>query len=249
MTPAVQVESLTYRYGRKVVLNDISWSIGRGVTALLGPNGSGKTTLLKCIVGLLTPVSGRVALLESTGTTSTTTTADVGYVPQSAQLPSWSKVADIVGYAAWLSGVPDDAISVSVDRTLTALDLLDLRGTRIRALSGGQRQRVAIASGIVHDPSVLVLDEPSVGLDPGQRLRVRRTIEAIGRERSVVLSTHLIEDVQHVADTVAVLVGGAVRFSGPVSEFSSNVSSARPGPGTEFERAYDELMTALGADE
>jgi ABC-2 type transport system ATP-binding protein len=248
----IRVDDVSFTYRRRRALDGASWHVGQGVTALLGPNGSGKTTLLKCIVGLLKPASGSISVgghSLADGKGREAAQRAVGFVPQTPQLPALSRVEDIVGYAAWLSGVPNNALERRVDAALSTLGLTELRGRRVRTLSGGQRQRVALATGIVHAPTVLVLDEPTVGLDPGQRLRVREAIHRIGTSCTVVVSTHLTEDVEHLAHAVGVLVDGTIRYSGSLSGLAAATAGAdsSPIPGSEFERGYEGLMTSLGA--
>lgn len=247
----LEVVDVSFSYRRRPVLSNASWTVHDGVTALLGPNGSGKTTLIKCITGVLRCQRGDVLINGQSIRQGAETQQLLGYVPQSATLPGLAKVRDIVAYAAWLSRVPRAREQELVAQALTVMDVEDLADRRIRSLSGGQRQRVALATGIVHDPAVLILDEPTVGLDPGQRLRVRDVIQRVGRTRPVIMSTHMTEDVQHLATAVAVLVGGAIRYHGSVAGLSDSV--VRPGgdtrPGSEFEQGYDALMQQFGASE
>jgi ABC-2 type transport system ATP-binding protein len=129
------------------------------------------------------------------------------------------------------------------------MQVLDLASRRIRTLSGGQRQRVALATGIVHDPRVLILDEPTVGLDPGQRLKLREVIQRFAAGRPVLLSTHLTEDVEHLADSVGVLVDGKIQYQGPTSQLTVPAAAGDGRPGSPFERAYDDLIVSLGGSE
>lgn len=256
MTASIKVENLSFSYRRRRVLSGVSWTVGSGVTALLGPNGAGKTTLIRCMVGLATPASGTVSIDDVNLASGGEYLQKIGYVPQSPSLPPLCRVDDVVAYAAWLSGIEPSMHRAAVTRALEQMDLVDLGSRRIRTLSGGQKQRVALATGVVHDPHVLVLDEPTVGLDPGQRLKVREVIRRIGRDRPVVLSTHLTEDVEHLSDRVGVLVNGGIVFDGSTLELCESYRS-RAAEGLEsdqrlgsaFERAYDDLMVSLGAGE
>lgn len=142
------------------MLTGASCTVGRGVTALLGPNGAGKTTLIKCIVGLARPDQGRVVIDGRNVSDGKAAQALIGYVPQNPSLPGLAKVRDLVAYAAWLSGVDAARTDKAVDVALDKMQALDLGSRRIRTLSGGQRQRVALATGIVHDPRIVILDEP-----------------------------------------------------------------------------------------
>lgn len=247
----VEVENVVHSYRRRRVLTGASWRVGNGINALLGPNGAGKTTLLRCMVGELTPDSGSVCV-SGADVASAEARAALGYVPQSPQMPGLCKVTDLVAYAAWLSRVPRAELDGAVSTALAALGVQDLAGRRVRTLSGGQRQRVALAAGIVHRPRVLILDEPTVGLDPGQRLRLRQLIHEVGQHTPVVLSTHLTEDVEHLATSVAVLVGGKIQYHGPLEGLRREAVPVVEGQrqfGSDFERAYEGMMIHYGSDE
>lgn len=249
MTGIVEVRDLSFSYGRRRVLTGASWTIGPGVNALLGPNGAGKTTLIKCMVGLARPSHGQV-IIDGRGVIDGKVTQELlGYVPQNPSLPGLAKVRDLVAYAAWLSGVEASRADAAVKAALGKMQVLDLATRRIRTLSGGQRQRVALATGIVHDPRVLILDEPTVGLDPGQRLKLRGVIQQFATERPVLLSTHLTEDVEHLADSVGVLVNGKIQYQGPTSQLTIPEAPGDGRPGSPFERAYDDLIVSLGGSE
>ncbi|MFI9638469.1 ATP-binding cassette domain-containing protein [Micromonospora sp. NPDC051925] len=231
------------------MLTGASCTVGRGVTALLGPNGAGKSTLIKCVVGLARPDEGRVVIDGRDVSDGKAAQALIGYVPQNPSLPGLAKVRDLVAYAAWLSGVDAARTDEAVKVALNKMQALDLGPRRIRTLSGGQRQRVALATGIVHDPQIVILDEPTVGLDPGQRLKVREVILHLGAERPVLLSTHLTEDVEHLADTVAVLAEGKIRYQGPLTGLATTRPSIDGRPGSPFECAYDDLIMSFGGAE
>lgn len=249
MTGIVEVRDLWFSYGRRRVLTGASLTIGPGVTALLGPNGAGKTTLIKCMVGLARPSHGQVIIDGRDVSDGKAAQELLGYVPQKPSLPGLAKVRDLVAYAAWLSGVEAARADAAVEAALGKMQVLDLASRRVRTLSGGQRQRVALATGIVHDPRVLVLDEPTVGLDPGQRLKARGVIQHFAAERPVLLSTHLTEDVEHLADSVGVLVNGKIQYQGPTSQLTIPEASGDGRPGSPFERAYDDLIVSLGGSE
>lgn len=249
MTGIVEIRDLSFSYGRRRALSGASWTIGPGVTALLGPNGSGKTTLIKCMVGLARPSSGHVTIDGSDIGDGRAARQLLGYVPQNPSLPGLAKARDLVAYAAWLNGMPAARTDAAADAALDRMQASDLASRRIRTLSGGQRQRVALAAGIVHDPRILVLDEPTVGLDPGQRLKVRQVIQQFATERPVVVSTHLTEDVEHLAGSVGVLVDGRVRYEGSITELAVREVPGDDRPGSAFERAYDDLIASLGGSE
>ncbi|MEV0328606.1 ATP-binding cassette domain-containing protein [Micromonospora echinospora] len=249
MTSTVEVRDLSFSHRRRQVLTGISCTIGPGVTALLGPNGAGKTTLIKCMVGLARPRQGQVIIGGRHVSDGKAAQALIGYVPQNPSLPGLAKVRDLVAYAAWLSGVDGARADEAVEAALEKMQALDLGPLRIRTLSGGQRQRVALAAGIVHEPRIVILDEPTVGLDPGQRLKVREVIRQLGAERPVLLSTHLTEDVEHLADAVAVLANGKIRYQGPLAGLAVTRAISDGRPGSPFECAYDDLIMSFGGAE
>lgn len=243
------ITDLTFGYRGRLVLKEIDISLGLGVTALLGPNGAGKTTFIKCLLGLLHPKSGAVSLQ---GTEPFRAADPFGYVPQDATLPRFARVRDVVAYAGWLSGLPSENTRAAAESVLISLGMEDLSDRRISSLSGGQKKRTAVACGLVHDPRVLILDEPTAGLDPGQRLRVRDSISGIGQDgRIILLSTHLLEDVRHVADRILVLASGRIVFDGIAEELSDLISGGSGGDdgGSNFERGYEDLVNRLGATE
>lgn len=246
-SPVVEFEAIEFSYGRRRVLQELSWSLAPGFTGLLGPNGAGKTTLIKCLVGLAKPSRGRITIdgSELADIPMGTARSRIGYVPQRATAPGHMRVRQIVEYAAWLQGVPSGALGESAQRAVELLGLEDLAARRFRTLSGGERQRVMIGAGVAHRPRILVLDEPTVGLDPSHRLSVRRAIAQLDGIRSVLLSTHMLEDVEHLCSQVGVINDGQVRFSGSLTELLARVAGGQReggGYGSAFEYAYEALV-------
>src|SRR5690606_23543926 len=219
----IRLEGITFRYGRRKVLQGLDWSIHPGVTGLLGENGAGKTTLMSVLVGLRTAQAGSVTIEARRATPRH------GFVPQRFSVPGEMLLVDAVSYAAWLNGVDRGAATDAATKALQAVNLDDLARSRVRALSGGQRQRLGIAAGLAHDPDVLVLDEPTVGLDVRQRDRVLDVIEDLGETgRNVLLSTHMLADVAAVCDRIGVLVDGRIRFDGTPAEIASVAPPSAP---------------------
>ncbi|MEU6642696.1 ATP-binding cassette domain-containing protein [Saccharomonospora sp. NPDC046836] len=242
----IKLEGIEFSYGRKQVLRNLNWVIRPGVTGLLGENGAGKTTLLSVLIGLLRPKAGTVSLSDSTGSLPR-----FGFVPQRFSTPPEMRVIDTVSYATWVNGVGRKEADQAALTALEAVNLADRASARARSLSGGQRQRLGLAAGLAHDPDVLVLDEPTVGLDPTQRVRVREVIAALGRSRTVLLSTHVLEDVHHLCERVGVLAGGRIAFDGTVTEVKDAMANAtEPDSGLEsaLERGYRTLLETLGDD-
>lgn len=239
-----RLENVGFRYGRRSALQAVDWAVGPGITGLLGPNGAGKTTLLNLLVGLTRPSTGRI-VVEGNGERS----GRVGFLPQRFSLASEMRAHDTIAYAAWINGVPRRDCDAAAHRALSAVSIQDSSRARVRTLSGGQRQRLGIAAALAHDPTILVLDEPTAGLDPGQRLRVREVIAEVGKSHTVVLSTHLVEDIAHLCDRVGVINAGRMVFDGSSEELISMVddTEAEGALGSPFERAYDALMSRLGS--
>ncbi|MEV4657883.1 ATP-binding cassette domain-containing protein [Micromonospora sp. NPDC049301] len=221
----VAVDGLTLRYRRHTALAGVSFTAGEGVTGLLGPNGAGKTSLLRILATAMPPDSGTVRILDTDPLTTAgrlATRRRMGYLPQQPGFFPNFTAYEFIDYVAILKEITDRRQRRDETlRVLAAVGLSDDRGKRIKALSGGMRQRVALAAAIVGDPRVLILDEPTVGLDPEQRLRFRELIADLGEGRVVLLSTHQTEDVSALCHRVIVLDRGVVRFDGPPARLTA----------------------------
>jgi ABC-2 type transport system ATP-binding protein len=218
---AVELTGVTKTYGGTRALDHVDLSFDRGVTGLLGPNGAGKTTLLRIVATSIAPDQGAVRLLGHDPLASHDQVTEVrrhlGYLPQELGFPSDMTAFGFVEYVAVLKEWNQAAArSREVRRVLDLVGLGDLSAKKVRKLSGGQRRRVGLAQALVGDPDVLVLDEPTTGLDPAQRATLRRTLSTIAAESAVLLSTHQTEDVAALCERVVVLSEGRVRFDGSV---------------------------------
>jgi ABC-2 type transport system ATP-binding protein len=215
---AIQARELTLRYGRTPALNGVSLTLNTGVTGLLGPNGAGKTTLLRIVATALAPDAGELTMFghdPRSGPGRLAVRRRLGYLPQDPGFHASFTAFEFVDYVAILKEITHRGQRhAEVRRVLATVGLDGQRRTRIRALSGGMRQRVALAAALVGDPDLLVLDEPTVGLDPEQRLRFRELFAELGEDRAVLLSTHQTEDVMTVCREVIVIERGLVRFTG-----------------------------------
>lgn len=223
--PVVEVEGIeiagvSHRYGRRQSLVGVNLDLPVGVTGLLGPNGAGKSTLMKLLATAMPLQEGSIRFGETSVVRATLNDVRrlVGYLPQRFEVMGWSTVRGNVEYAAWAQGVAADQIAEAVDASLTAVDLQDRAGSRARSLSGGMRQRLGLACALVHRPPVVILDEPTVGLDPVQRRDLRGLINGVAKTSVVLMSTHLVEDLATVAEKVVVLHDGLVRFDGSLTE-------------------------------
>ncbi len=209
--------SMTYPSG-KTALEDMSLQMkSPSLIGLLGPNGAGKSTLMKLLVAALLPTEGRILVdglpLERQ---EQTFKARLGYLPQSFGLFDELTVWQFLDYMAALKKIPHSREAIA--RALGRTNLEDQQKARIRTLSGGQRQRVGIAQAILGNPELLIFDEPTVGLDPEERISFRNLFSQIAQERLVLLSTHIIEDIQSVCNQLLVIHEGQIRFSGVPGE-------------------------------
>ena len=181
---------------------------------LLGPNGAGKTTLIRALVGVLKPTEGRVLWgqvdIWAEASQRRDFHATLGWVPQNPGLPPGMTVSDLLRYTAWLKRVPEDVVPGAIDRALEVSDLDRLARRRVRTLSGGETRRLVLASAVVNRPEILVLDEPTAGLDPEQRDHFLSMVRTIGADTTVIMATHLYEDVLAVADVAMAIEDGRV---------------------------------------
>jgi ABC-2 type transport system ATP-binding protein len=219
MTATLRGVSKTY--GRLVALHPTTLSLDAGVIGLLGPNGAGKTTMLRLLSSALAPSEGEIAVSghDVTGSPAERTRARrrIGYLPQEVVFPRGMTAFGFLDYVAVLKEWEQtDARHEEVRRVLALVDLAERSTTKVRVLSGGQRRRLAIAQALIGQPDLLILDEPTTGLDPEQRAGLRRLVSSL--PGTVLLSTHQTEDVSALCDRVIVLDGGRVRFDGTVPE-------------------------------
>lgn len=217
------VDDIHASYGRRVAVRGVSLRLTAGVHGLLGPNGAGKSTLFGVLAGTVRTTSGHVTLgPDRLGAgADPSARARVGFLPQRFDTVGSMTASAHVEFAAWANGVADDACPAAASWALGVVELDDLARRRVRTLSGGQRQRLGIACAIAHKPDLLLLDEPTVGLDPVQRMEVRRFLSRIGERAVVLVSTHMVEDLAQIADQVAVLVDGHVVFDGTVDALAA----------------------------
>ena len=210
---AIRAQGVGKRYGPVAALQDFSLEIARGeVFGLLGPNGSGKTTFMRVLAGFLLPSTG-VASVAGCDVVREAAAARrrIGYVPESVPLYRHMRVGEFLAFMARLRGVPEAKIEHAVRSAAGKLAIADRLRAPIPTLSRGYRQRVALAQALVHDPEVLILDEPTNGLDPRQIIETRNLIRGLAGTHTVLISSHILAEVAKVADRVAVLLDGRLR--------------------------------------
>jgi ABC-2 type transport system ATP-binding protein len=224
--PAIAVEHVSRWYGNVVAVNDVSFEVSPGVTGLLGPNGAGKTTLLHMIAGLLQPSAGEVRVDGEPAWKNPAMYRRVGLVPERETVYPFLTGREFAVANARLQGLadPDEAAA----RALAQVELEDAADRRIGTYSKGMRQRVKMAAALVHDPSVLILDEPFNGMDPRQRLHMFELLRAMAAEgRTVLLSSHILEEVERMAESVLVIYAGRLAASGDFRSIR-NLMTDRP---------------------
>ena len=212
--------------GGVVGLYETTLSIGQGIFALLGPNGAGKSTLMSMLTTLLEPTSGTARVGGYDIRTQKHEVREIlGYLPQDFGLYPSLSVFETLDYIGLLYNIRHTADrQARIEEAMARVNLTDVRDRAVAHLSGGMRQRVGLAQALLNKPKLLIVDEPTAGLDPEERIRVRSMLTELGQDRVVILSTHLIEDVAAVADTVAVLHQGRIRFHGTPDEMRNAVS-------------------------
>lgn len=228
MNAAIDIRHLTRLYGSTVALDGVDLTVASGVTGLLGPNGAGKTTLLRIVATVLASDRGTVEVLGHSLAGAAGRLAvrrQLGYVPQDAGLYNSFTAYEFVDYVAILKEITEPTHRRNeVRRVLDVVGLGDVSKKKIRALSGGMRQRLVVAQSLLGSPKLLVLDEPTNGLDPEQRLRFREVLSTLPTDTTVLLSTHQTEDVAALCDRVAVIDQGRVKFHGTPRELTASAA-------------------------
>ncbi len=209
------MEAVSKSYpGRGLALDSFSLTLTPGVLGLLGPNGAGKSTLMRIVATLTRPTSGRLLWDgEDVARGPDRLRAVLGYLPQDFGVYPHLSAVEFLGYLAALKGLPPATARQRIDELLNALNLWDARGVPLGEFSGGMRQRVGIAQALLNDPRLLVIDEPTVGLDPEERVRFRNLVAELAGQRVVLLSTHIVSDVEATAERIAVLHQGKLLAS------------------------------------
>ncbi|TNH30751.1 ATP-binding cassette domain-containing protein [Micromonospora orduensis] len=241
---AIHAEALKVRAGRHLAVDGLDLSLGTGVHGLLGRNGAGKTTLMRALATVLKPAGGRLTLLGS----SVDGRADLrharralGYLPQHFGYYPRFTVREFVSYLAWLKEMPKPDIPAATQRAIDRVGLSAKADAKLRTLSGGMLRRAGVAQAIVNDPQVLLLDEPTVGLDPEQRLDLRELLRDLGTDACVLVSTHLVEDVVAACTEVVLINEGRLVWQGTPAALAEQGDDRHPGD-SAAERGYSALL-------
>jgi ABC-2 type transport system ATP-binding protein len=221
----IKVENLSKKYGDFVALQNVSFELKEGeVVGLLGPNGAGKTTLLRILVSFLKPTAGAVeidGMDVSKQLLEQKIKSRIGYLPEQAPLYEDMLVSEYLEFIAAMQGLTPEETENRVKEVIKRCGLVEKRHAEIVTLSKGYRQRVGIAQALVHNPKIVILDEPTTGLDPNQRIEIRDLIKDIGKDRTVILSSHILSEVQSTCSRVIIINRGKIVADGSPEELES----------------------------
>ena len=243
----VEITEVTRRFGRTEAVAGVSLQTGPGVFGLLGPNGAGKTTLLRMMATVIPPTSGGLQLLgRDPGSYGPRRQIRrrLGYLPQNLGYYPGFTVAEFVEYFALLKEVPPGQVPRAVAAAIERVDLGGKARAKLRTLSGGMLRRVGIAQAIVNDPELLLLDEPTAGLDPEQRVAFRALLRDLGEQATVIVSTHLVEDVGAACSEVALMDAGKIVFHGTPDELTARGEGSGAAGDAPLERGYSAVLAA-----
>lgn len=204
----LEMINLSKHFGKKEAVKDINAQLTPGVWGLLGANGAGKTTMMRMMAGILEPSHGQVTYCGKDIRSNSEYRSVFGFLPQEIQFNKDLTVIDYLNYVAALKNVDPDLTKERINKLLAVLTLEDVRNKKIVKLSGGMKRRVGIAQAMLNDPSVLILDEPTAGLDPGERIRFRNFLSASSADKIIILSTHIVSDIEDIAEHVMIMKDG-----------------------------------------
>jgi ABC-type multidrug transport system ATPase subunit len=243
----IELSDLTRRFGRHTAVDQVTLEVGPGVFGLLGPNGAGKTSMLRMLATILPPTSGKLTLLDRDPAgpgARREIRRRLGYLPQNlGYYPSFT-VVEFVEYFALLKEMPPNRVPKAVAAAVERVDLGAKARSKLRTLSGGMLRRVGIAQAIVNDPELLLFDEPTAGLDPEQRIEFRALMRSFGEHATVVVSTHLVEDVGAACSEVGLMSNGKIVFRGTPDELTARGENHGVGD-APLERGYSAVLAAV----
>ena len=219
----IKVSSVTKKFGDLTAVNDISFEVKAGeVLGFLGPNGAGKSTTMKVITGFLRSSEGEVHVCgHSINTETQLAQKDIGYMPENAPLYEDMYVREFLEFISGMRKIPSKEVNSSIERVIKICALDGVEYQKIDTLSKGYKRRVSLAQALIHDPKVLILDEPTDGLDPNQKYDVRTLIKKLAKEKCVLVSTHILEEVEEICDRCIIIGQGRMLFEGKPEKLKS----------------------------
>ena len=218
------IDRLTKQFQNKIAVDRVSLRLNNGVYGLLGTNGAGKTTLMRMLCGILQPTSGTITF-DGMDVREEGYRAILGYLPQDFGYYPEFTAMDFLLYMAALKGLPKRSAKRRANELLELVGLQDMGRKKIKTFSGGMKQRLGIAQALLNDPKLLILDEPTAGLDPKERVRFRNLIQQLGKDSIVLLSTHIVSDIEHIADEVLMMKDGTLIYNGTWDEQMGDLES------------------------
>lgn len=214
------VKNLEKRFGKQKALENLSIRFETGVYGILAPNGAGKTTLLRCITGIYEPDSGAIGFVDSQGELCFPKADTIGYLPQKFGVFKNMSVRDFMLYFAEMKAIEKNRQAPEIERCLELVNLEDCIKKKVKKLSGGMIRRLGIAQALLGNPEILIFDEPTTGLDPEERMRFKKILAQLGKEKTILISTHIVEDIEAVCHKVIILKHGKKRLE----EFTKNIT-------------------------
>lgn len=250
-----EIRNLSKEFGSKKAVRNLSVSLKPGLYGLLGANGAGKTTLMRMLAGVSKPTRGEIFIDGNPVTSPTQLSGRVGYLPQDMGYYPEMNAKEFLSFMAAVKGIPEEDAEVKISQLIRQVNLQKKAGSRIGSYSGGMKQRLGLAQALLDDPEILILDEPTAGLDPKERIRLRNLLSGLARDRIILLSTHIVSDIDALADEILLMKSGQIILKGDASSLCSHldgkvwqicaaaesvsrieekylVSKEEPGPGT-----------------